>query len=137
MIEIVNVSEQWGIGKNNDLLVNIPADMKFFRETTKNAVVIMGSTTLESFPGMAPLKNRTNIVLIDDDAKIKPESLAAANAEKEAGRITKLIYVHSVEEAIKAAEEEKYVNTEAFAEGVRPVLTYFSSSAALIASSTE
>ena len=104
MREIVNVSKQWGIGKNGDLLINIPGDMKFFRETTKDAVVIMGSTTLESFPNMAPLKNRINIVLIDDDNKIKKESLDAAAADKAAGKKTELIYVHSIEEAIKAAE---------------------------------
>ena len=31
----------WGIGKNNGLLFNIPADMKFFRETTKHNIVVM------------------------------------------------------------------------------------------------
>jgi len=114
MIEIVNVSECWGIGKDKDLLINIPGDMKFFRETTRDAVVIMGSTTLESFPGMAPLKNRVNIVLIDDPAKIKPESVAAAKADKEAGKKTELIYVGSIDEAI--AEAKKYPQ-EAFVIG--------------------
>lgn len=60
---IVAVDNQWGIGKNNDLLVSIPEDMKFFRETTKNGVVVMGRKTLESFPNGKPLKNRLNIVL--------------------------------------------------------------------------
>jgi len=106
MIEIVNVSENWGIGKNGDLLINIPGDMKFFRETTKNAVVIMGSTTLESFPRMAPLKNRVNIVLIDDPKKIKQASVDAAKADEEAGLATKLIYVGSIDEAV--AEANKY-----------------------------
>ena len=60
---IVAVSENWGIGKDNDLLFSIPTDMKFFRETTKGHTVIMGRKTLESFPGGKPLKNRENIVL--------------------------------------------------------------------------
>lgn len=60
---IVAVDENWGIGKDNKLLVSIPADMKFFRETTTGKVVVMGRKTLESFPGGLPLKNRTNIVL--------------------------------------------------------------------------
>ncbi len=60
---IVNVNKNWGIGANGDLLCHIPEDMKFFRETTKNSVVIMGRKTLDSFPGGKPLKNRTNIVL--------------------------------------------------------------------------
>ena len=60
---IVAVDKNWGIGCNNKLLVSIPADMKFFRETTSGKVVVMGRKTLESFPNGLPLKNRTNIVL--------------------------------------------------------------------------
>lgn len=63
MKAIVAVDKKWGIGKNNDLLFHLPLDMKFFRQTTLNKVVIMGSNTLKSFPGGNPLKNRTNIVL--------------------------------------------------------------------------
>ena len=53
----------WGIGKDNRLLVSIPADMKFFREMTMGRTVVMGRKTLESFPGGKPLKGRKNIVL--------------------------------------------------------------------------
>ena len=60
---IAAVSENWGIGKNNRLLFNIPRDMKFFRETTMGKTVILGRKNLESFPGGKPLKNRTNVVL--------------------------------------------------------------------------
>lgn len=60
---IVAVSENWGIGKDGNLLFNIPKDMKFFRETTTGKVVILGRKNLESFPGAKPLKNRTNIIL--------------------------------------------------------------------------
>ena len=63
---IVAVDKNWGIGCGNRLLVSIPADMKFFRETTTGKVVVMGRKTLESFPGGQPLKNRTNIVLTSD-----------------------------------------------------------------------
>ena len=55
---IVNVDKNWGIGKDNKLLVRIPADMKFFRESTTGKVVVMGRKTLESFPNGLPLKNR-------------------------------------------------------------------------------
>ena len=68
MRAIVAVDNKWGIGKNNDLLFSIPEDMKFFRETTKGKVVVMGSNTLRSFPNGNPLKNRVNIVL---SSKIK------------------------------------------------------------------
>lgn len=60
---IAAVDNNWAIGKNNQLLVSIPADMKFFRTTTTGKVVVMGRKTLESFPNGQPLKNRTNIVL--------------------------------------------------------------------------
>ena len=63
---IVAVDKNWAIGKNNQLLVRIPADQKFFRETTTGKVVVMGRKTLESFPNGLPLKNRTNIVLTKD-----------------------------------------------------------------------
>ena len=60
---IVAVDKNWAIGKNNRLMWSIPADMKFFRETTRGNVVIMGRKTLESFPQGQPLKNRVNIVI--------------------------------------------------------------------------
>lgn len=63
MKAILHADKEWGIGKANGLMFSIPADMKFFRETTTGNVVVMGSNTLKSFPGGRPLKNRTNIVL--------------------------------------------------------------------------
>lgn len=66
IISILNCDINFGIGKKNGLLFNLPLDMKFFRETTKGHVVCMGSNTLISFPGSKPLKNRTNIVLSQD-----------------------------------------------------------------------
>ena len=63
---IAAVDQNWAIGNKNELLVKIPADQKFFRETTTGKVVVMGRKTLESFPNGLPLKNRTNIVLTRD-----------------------------------------------------------------------
>lgn len=63
---IAAVDQNWAIGNKNELLVTIPADQKFFRETTTGKVVVMGRKTLESFPNGLPLKNRTNIVLTHD-----------------------------------------------------------------------
>ncbi len=60
---IAAVDSNWAIGKNNQLLVRIPADQKFFREMTTGKVVVMGRKTLESFPNGKPLKDRVNIVL--------------------------------------------------------------------------
>lgn len=75
MRAILHCDNEWGIGKKNGLMFSIPADMKFFRETTSGHTVVMGSNTLLSFPGGNPLKNRTNIVLWPggderDDCKI-------------------------------------------------------------------
>ena len=63
MKAILSADKNWGIGYQNRLLVSIPSDMKFFRQTTTGKVVVMGRKTLESFPNGMPLKNRTNIVL--------------------------------------------------------------------------
>ena len=48
MKAIVAVDKNWGIGKKNDLLFSLPKDMEFFRKTTLNKVVVMGSNTLKS-----------------------------------------------------------------------------------------
>ena len=79
MKAIVAIDNNWGIGKNNDLLVSIPEDMKFFKETTMNKTVVMGRKTLESFPGGKPLKNRKNIVLTR--SKITEDCLVCSNME--------------------------------------------------------
>lgn len=84
---IAAVDNNWAIGFQNALLVRIPEDQKWFRETTTGKAVIMGRKTLESFPNKAPLKNRTNIV-ITKDINYKVEGA---------------IVVHSVEEAVAAA----------------------------------
>lgn len=53
-----------GIGKENDLMWNLPADMRFFKETTKGHVVIMGRKNYDSIPEKyRPLAGRTNVVL--------------------------------------------------------------------------
>ncbi len=66
MRAILHADKNWGIGKSNGLMFKIPADMKFFKETTTGNVVVMGSNTLKSFPNGKPLKDRLNIVLYPD-----------------------------------------------------------------------
>ena len=60
---IVCISENWGIGRNNNLIFNLKQDMKFFTKMTTDNIVVMGERTLLSLPGGKPLKNRTNLVL--------------------------------------------------------------------------
>ena len=90
---IVAVDKNWAIGMDNKLLVSIPQDMKFFRETTKGKVVAMGRKTLESFPGGQPLKNRVNVVLTSDKKY----------------NVKGIVVVHSIDEMV---EELKKYNDE-------------------------
>jgi dihydrofolate reductase len=67
---IVCVDKNWAIGKVNketgvgQLLFNIPADLKYFKEKTNHNIVVMGKATYDSLP-KKPLPNRVNIVLWD------------------------------------------------------------------------
>jgi dihydrofolate reductase len=63
---IVAVDNNWAIGNQNNLLVSIPEDHKFFRETTMGHVVVLGRKTLAGFPGGLPLKGRKNIIITHD-----------------------------------------------------------------------
>lgn len=62
MIAIACLDSKNGIGKDGKLLISIKEDMQFFRENTKDSIVVMGRKTLFSFKDKAPLKNRINIV---------------------------------------------------------------------------
>ena len=79
---IAAVDKNWAIGKNNELLVRIPMDQKFFRETTTGKVVVMGRKTLESFPNGIPLKNRTNIVLTHNPAYQVKDAIVVQSMEE-------------------------------------------------------
>ncbi|MCR5847544.1 MAG: dihydrofolate reductase [Lachnospiraceae bacterium] len=87
---IACVDSNWGIGYKNELLVRIPSDQKFFRETTTGKVVVMGRKTLESFPGGKPLKNRTNIVITSS------KNMTPKDGE---------IYVNSLEECLELLKQ--------------------------------
>ena len=60
---IVAVYDDWGIGKDGTQPIALSADRKFFRETTRGAMVIVGRRTVEDFPGQKPLPGRENIML--------------------------------------------------------------------------
>ncbi len=79
---IVAVDENWAIGKDNDLLVSIPADKKFFREETTGGVVVMGRKTLESLPGGRALQGRVNVVLTSDPAYEAKDVITAHSLEE-------------------------------------------------------
>lgn len=83
---IVAVYDDWGIGFGGTQPVALSADRKFFRETTKGALVIVGRRTLADFPGGKPLPKRVNVVL-----SRKAQALAGVEV------------VHSPEEAVERA----------------------------------
>ena len=89
------VCDDWGIGRDGDMVVSNRADMRHFVRCTKGHTVIMGRKTLESFPGARPLKDRRNIVLTRD------ASFLVDGAE----------VAHSVDEALAliAPDEETWV----------------------------
>ena len=61
---IVAVSENQVIGKDNKLAWNLPDDMSYFSNMTKNHSVIMGRKNWESIPKkFRPLPHRKNIVV--------------------------------------------------------------------------
>lgn len=72
---IVAIGKNNEIGKKNDLLWNLPADMKHFRDTTRDHAVIMGQKTFESLARDENgkqvgrlLPNRRNIILTQEDS---------------------------------------------------------------------
>ena len=57
---IVNVCENWGIGKDGQLLVSISADLRRFRQLTTGKTVILGRK-----------KNRANLILSRSTAAVE------------------------------------------------------------------
>ena len=60
---IVAVYDDWGIGADGTQQIALRADRKFFRETTRGAMVIAGRRTIEDFPGKQPLPGRVNVAI--------------------------------------------------------------------------
>jgi dihydrofolate reductase len=82
---IVAVSDDWGIGKDNELLWNIPSDLKRFKRLTLGNTLIMGKRTWESLP-VRPLKGRKNIVLTDVPAECIDCSVTAYSIDDALGK---------------------------------------------------
>ena len=60
---IVAVYDDWGIGCCGTQPIALSADRKFFRETTRGAMVIAGRKTIGDFPGQKPLPGRVNVAI--------------------------------------------------------------------------
>ena len=84
---IVAVYEDWGIGKDGTQPVALSADRKFFRETTRGAMVIVGRRTIEDFPGQKPLPGRVNVALTRRNGEIP--GFTVCNSPEEAAELAK------------------------------------------------
>ena len=62
LLIIVAVASDGAIGRANDLLWHLPADLKRFKELTTGHTILMGRKTFESLP-RGPLPNRRNIII--------------------------------------------------------------------------
>jgi dihydrofolate reductase len=91
---IVATSLNNAIGKNNQLLWHLPADLKFFKTTTMGCPVIMGRKTFQSIGRTLP--GRTNVVVTRDKN---------FNADNQFG----IIVVSSIDEALVKLHAEKEV----------------------------
>ena len=81
---IAAVYDDWGIGRDGTQPIALSADRKFFRQTTKGAMVIVGRRTIDDFPGRKPLPGRVNVALTRSTGEIPgftlchtPEAAAA------------------------------------------------------------
>ena len=84
---IVAVYDDWGIGKNGTQPIALSADRKFFRETTRGAMVIVGRRTIEDFPGQKPLPGRVNVALTRNSAEIP--GFTVCHSPQEAAQLAK------------------------------------------------
>ena len=84
---IVAVYDDWGIGFGGTQPIALSADRKFFRETTRGAMVIVGRKTIEDFPGKKPLPGRVNVALTRSEAEIPGFTLC--HSPEEAAELAK------------------------------------------------
>ena len=78
---IVAVYDDWGIGRDGTQPIALSADRKFFRETTRGAMVIAGRRTIGDFPGGKPLPGRVNVALTRTEKEIPGFTVCASPEE--------------------------------------------------------
>ena len=78
---IVAVYDDWGIGCCGIQPIALSADRKFFRETTRGAMVIAGRKTIADFPGQKPLPGRMNVALSRNASEIPGFTLCRSPEE--------------------------------------------------------
>ena len=78
---IVAVYDDWGIGRDGTQPVALAVDRKFFRETTRGAMVIVGRRTIADFPGQKPLPGRVNVALTRQNIEIPGFTVVSSTEE--------------------------------------------------------
>ena len=78
---IVAVYDDWGIGRDGTQPIALSADRKFFRETTRGAMVIAGRRTIGDFPGQKPLPGRVNVALTRSKVELPGFTVCASTEE--------------------------------------------------------
>ncbi len=101
---IVAMAANRVIGKDNQLPWYLPADLKYFKETTMGKPILMGRKTWESIG--RPLPGRTNIVITRDENYDAPGC----------------VVVHSINDAMQAAAKQDEVMVIGGAELYRQIL---------------
>jgi dihydrofolate reductase len=86
---IVAIAQNNAIGKDNQLLWHIPADLKRFKKLTTGHTIVMGKRTFYSLP-IRPLPNRRSIVITDIPGE----------------EIDGCIMAYSIEDAIEKMDDE-------------------------------
>ena len=74
---IAAVGKNGELGKNNELIWNIPEDMQFFKKYTTGKYIVMGMNTLKSLPRL--LSDRKYIVLTREEVKLDPNIIVFHN----------------------------------------------------------
>ena len=91
IIIIAATAENNALGKNNDLIWHLPADLKRFKKVTTGHHILMGRNTFESIG--RPLPNRTTIIITKNENYVQEGCLIA----------------NSVEQAIEMAHEDDQI----------------------------
>ncbi|HQZ95220.1 MAG TPA: dihydrofolate reductase [Pyrinomonadaceae bacterium] len=89
IIGIVAISQNYAIGKGGKLPWHYSADLKFFKETTTDNVVVMGANTWRSIG--KPLPNRLNIVLSRSGNVDTPPNILKLSSKAEVVELAKYL----------------------------------------------
>lgn len=103
---IVAMSRNRAIGKNNQLLWNIPEEFRYFKTTTMGKPVIMGRKTYESLG--RPLPGRANIVISRNPDSIEGDVFAVDTLEKALARATAIAEKDGIDEVFIIGGAEIY-----------------------------